>query len=147
MLSSDLPEFRGAFEAAVREQGIEREQTVEYDGLLPLHQIDDAILADFRYIGPFGVGFPEPQFLARDVPIRDCRKVGGNHLSLRLAAENGRFYPAIAFDAGGAPFRSGDRIDCLFLPQYNDFAGRRTLQLRVLRLWRSVSDAANVGLR
>lgn len=138
-----LLELREGFCAAVAQQEHEPSSEELYDGELSLDDVEPGLLQALRSVGPFGVEFPEPRFLLRGVQISHLKIVGGNHLSLGFEASNGRRVGGIAFGAGAAPVRPGSLIDVLAVPGFNDFAGRRSLQLRVSRLWAASSTATN----
>lgn len=134
-----LLELREGFASAIASQEHEQGPEAVYDGEVSLEAVEPALLDALRCVGPYGVDFPEPLFLLKDLQIAHLKIVGGNHLQLGFEASNGRRVGGIAFGAGKAPLRPGSRIDVLAVPGYNDFAGRRSIQLRVSRLWLSPS--------
>lgn len=132
-----LEALREGFCAAIDAQKRPASDTLYHDGALSLDTVNPHFLQALREVGPFGMDFPEPLFELRGVEVSRLKIVGGNHLSLGLQSPQGRPFPAIAFGAGQAPLRPGSRIDALAVPAFNDFAGRRQIQLRVSRLWPS----------
>ncbi len=100
------------------------------DAELPLRALDDGCFADLERIEPYGIGNPEPVFLARDVRVRDRKIVGETHLKL-LVEQDGRWLPAIGFGMSDVNVAAGDRLDVLFSPMLNEWNGNRTVELRL----------------
>jgi single-stranded-DNA-specific exonuclease len=88
---------------------------LEIDCNLPLRQLRGEEIRWLARIGPFGVGNPEPMFLARNVTVVDARIVGNGdkHLKLRLR-DGGATWNAIAFDMGDFAAEPGDRVDIVY---------------------------------
>ena len=95
--------------------GRELAPVLEIDCNLPLAQLRGDEIRWLARIGPFGIGNPEPVFLARNVIVADARVVGNGdkHLKLRLR-DGGVTWPAIAFDMGGFAASPGDRVDVVY---------------------------------
>ncbi|HSG50392.1 MAG TPA: single-stranded-DNA-specific exonuclease RecJ [Longimicrobiales bacterium] len=134
-----LPAFREAFNEVARE-GLTPEL------LRPRIRVDlevepgvlDLRLADLsRYLGPHGIGNPRPVLLARGlVPAGPPRVVGNGHLKVELERGGTRlaaigFGMAERFPPDSLPGRS---LDAVFHLTVNEYAGRRTPQLRLLDL-------------
>jgi len=103
-------------EEATRElAGRELAPVLAIDCNLPLRQLRGEEIRWLARIGPFGIGNPEPTFLARDVTVVDARVVGNGdkHLKLRLR-DGSATWPAIAFDMGDFSAAAGDRIDVVY---------------------------------
>lgn len=132
-----LSEFRHLFCEAVAEQGIDRRDELDYDGELCPSAVHATLLDELYRVGPFGVEFPEPCFLAREQRLLDTRIVGGQNLAFRLATGDGRRLRGIYFGSGGDRWWEGREVDCLFAPSYNDFRGRREVQLQIKEMWPS----------
>lgn len=88
-----------------------------------------------RHCGPFGMGNPQPVFVARRVAAHQCKAVGGGqHLKMLLGQGEARL-PAIGFrmaerlrglDFGSTP------IDVAFQLQQDEWNGRERLQARLV---------------
>lgn len=88
-----------------------------------------------RHCGPFGMGNPQPVFVARRVAAHQCKVVGGGqHLRMTLGQDAARL-PAIGFrmaerlrdlDFGNTP------IDVAFQLQQDEWNGRERLQARLV---------------
>lgn len=88
---------------------------LEIDCNLPLRHLRGDEIRWLGRIGPFGIGNPEPTFLARDVTVVDARVVGNGDQHLKLRVRDGRTtWPAIAFEMGGFAAAPGDRVDVVY---------------------------------
>jgi single-stranded-DNA-specific exonuclease len=88
---------------------------LEIDCNMPLRQLRGDELRWLHRIGPFGVGNPEPSFLARDVTVVDARVVGNGDRHLKLRLRDGKVtWPAIAFEMGDFAAAPGDRVDVVY---------------------------------
>ena len=103
---------------------------VNVDGELSLRSINDECFADLERLEPFGMGNPEPTFLARAVRVRERRIVGETHLKLFLEQE-GRCLPAIGFGMADLEVAAGDRLDVLYSPMVNEWNGSEYTELRL----------------
>ncbi len=105
---------------------------------LPLRQLRGEEIRWLGRIGPFGIGNPQPMFLARGVTVIDARTVGNGdrHLKLRLrdgASRGGASaatWPAIAFDMGACEAAPGDRVDIVYAVDLGS-PSTNTLEIRV----------------
>jgi single-stranded-DNA-specific exonuclease len=127
-----VEELAERFEAAVaaRTQPADFVPHVTVDGELPLRAIDANCFADLERIEPYGMGNPEPIFLARDARVRDCRIVGETHLKLILE-QDGRRLSAIGFGMADLTVAAGDRLDVLFSPMRSEWNGLDYTELRL----------------
>ncbi len=103
---------------------------IEIDCHLPLRQLRGEEIRWLARIGPFGVGNPQPTFLARDVLVVDTRFVGAGdkHRKLRLR-DGAATWGAIAFDCADVAIETGDRIDVVYTLDTGRSDG--TLEIRV----------------
>lgn len=117
MRNDRIDEVRAALitEAEQELAGRELAPVLEIDCNLPLRSLRGEEIRWLSRIGPFGVGNPEPMFLARGVTVVDSRTVGAGdrHLKLRLR-DGGATWGAIAFDLGGFAAEPGDRVDIVY---------------------------------
>ncbi|MDO8532925.1 MAG: single-stranded-DNA-specific exonuclease RecJ [Dehalococcoidia bacterium] len=88
---------------------------------------------DIQRMAPFGVGNPQPTFVARGARVAACRPVGngGKHLSMSLR-HNGAIWSGIAFGLGDISVRSGDCVDAAYTLLLDTWNGETTLKLKVL---------------
>jgi single-stranded-DNA-specific exonuclease len=107
------------------------------DGPLMPAAATPELVAEIERAGPYGAGAPGPRFAFPDMQVHFARRVGANHLKLRVSAGGGPQLDAIAFGAfegplgpgleahGGARFHLAGRLDI------NSWGGRQTVQLRL----------------
>jgi single-stranded-DNA-specific exonuclease len=111
---------------------------LHFDDELPLDQVTPELYQVLRRLEPFGVGNPEPVFVAKAVRmIAPPRVMKDKHIKLKLApAENqelrtgnSQWRRSIAFDAMGwrmaermqqTQLSPGDQLDIAFTLDYND---------------------------
>ncbi len=126
-------------EAARELAGRDLAPVLEIDCQLPLRSVRGEEIRALSRIGPFGIGNPQPMFLARDVTVADSRYVGAGEKHLRLKLRDGGVtWQAIAFDMGGISVEMGDRIDIVYTL---DARGDGTLEVRVEDLRLAASGA------
>ena len=120
--------FEAAVCAATGPQDFIPETTV--DAELAFAEITDSLLQDLERLEPYGQSNPEPVFLSRDVKVLSRRTVGEKHLKL-LLQQGERRLAAIGFRMVEAAIEDGARIDILYTPEYNDWNGCRSIELRL----------------
>ncbi|MCM0081626.1 single-stranded-DNA-specific exonuclease RecJ [Geomonas sp. Red32] len=101
-----------------------------YDAELSPAQVDEGLPAELERMKPFGMGNPEPSFLLKGAEVRECRVLKGGHLKLRIAGQ-GKSFDAIGFGLAEKEPGIGERIDLVFTAGFNDWNGKRSLQLTV----------------
>jgi single-stranded-DNA-specific exonuclease len=130
-------ELAERFEAAVasRTQPEDFVPQVTVDAELALRAVNAGCFADLERLEPFGMGNPEPIFLARGVRVRDRRIVGETHLKLYLE-QDGHRLPAIGFGMADFSVAPGDQLDVLFSPMRSEWDGNEYTELRLRDLRR-----------
>ena len=108
---------------------------VRVDLEVTLAEADATLCRLMRHCGPFGLGNPQPVFVARGVHAYQCRTVGdGQHIRMTLGYGDVRL-PAIGFrmagrlrdiDFGSTP------IDVAFQLQQDEWNGAERLQARLV---------------
>ena len=126
-----------AFDEAVARQGIALAAgDVEVvDARVPLRRIDAGLVAAMRGLGPYGVGFSPPRFVAEDVHVDSAKIVGGRHVAMRLA-QGGARLDSIAFGQGAHLPSPGETLSAVYIPFVDRFRGEDRLRLQVERFWR-----------
>lgn len=119
--------------------------TLEADFEIFFSQVDRDLLNQLEMLYPFGQGNPEPLMIYRDAQVLECREVGknGEHLKLKVGAEQVEF-ESIGF--GLAPktrVSIGDRVDLLFGLEMNSWNGADQLQLKIKDLKLHVEGSAS----
>ena len=137
-----LPENMDAFRQRLND--IAR-RWLKPDDLLPLLRLDAEValrdltldmLAELDQLKPTGQGNPPLQFSARQLACaRPVQRMGAEKQHAKLWVTDGATtHEAVWWGAGAAAMPEG-KFDLVFTPQVNEFAGRRTVQLKVLD-WR-----------
>ena len=129
--------FRQAFEEAVARRAGERggQPALLHDGPLALGYMDPPLLDALEQLGPYGPGFARPLFLLDGAWVTQVRVLKGQHL--RLTLRQGKVERrAIAFRQADTGIEAGEHVSALVTPEWNHYRGRRTVQLRVERIWR-----------
>ena len=86
---------QGAYDAApaeiisAGESDVTRPGDLEVDGELPLHALRDDHFQTVTGLEPYGIGFPEPAFLATRVRVVSARRSGLARANLRLRLQSG----------------------------------------------------------
>ena len=129
--------FRERFQQALAEQVDETDLVprVDIEMELPLAEVTDALTREIEQLAPFGSANPRPLFATCGARlIRPPRSVGtgGKHLSLWVTQE-GVGFRAIAFGRGdmAADLERAGVCSIAYVPHFNDYRGRRTLELEV----------------
>lgn len=106
------------------------------DGELTPDEITFGLANVIQEAGPWGQGFPEPQFDG-EFELVESRIVGEKHLKLQLRAQSqsggqGKIIDAIAFNFIGKTWSTKpERVHTVYRLGINEFRGRRQLQLTI----------------
>lgn len=102
-------------------------RTVYYDEEMEPAEVDEALVSQVEAFEPCGVGNPKPCFMVRDAVATDLRTMGKTQDHLSFMAGGVR---CIGFGYGsqlGA--LQGEPLAFLGRPEFNEFRGRRSVQL------------------
>jgi single-stranded-DNA-specific exonuclease len=133
--------LRSALDAYARERltPADFERVLDYDGELPLHEVTPAIYESVQRLEPFGMGNPEPVFVARGARVAYPPKIlKEKHVKMRLAIGAGKH--ARGIDALGwrmaeqvqqSSILAGDAVDVAFTLELNDHPEFGGLELRL----------------
>jgi single-stranded-DNA-specific exonuclease len=98
-------------------------------------ELTPALVDEIAQMEPFGHGNPEPILLTRALTILQKQRVGadGSHWKLIVRGEALPPTGCIAFGMGDYDerFAVGDEVNLVYTPQWNEFNGRREIQLQV----------------
>ena len=132
--AENLPAFREGFARAARELTPPEcfTPTLSIDADIGFGRIGGQLISEINALAPFGSGNAQPRFCTRGVRVLSTRLVGktGDHLKLYLEHEGCRF-DAIAFGFGPHAPVQGQVIDIAFRPEFNEYMGNVSVQLRV----------------
>ncbi len=132
----DLDNFRKSFSKAIAEQ-IEQGapgKVFSVDAEVPPSSWTPSMVQALLSLAPFGLGNPEPVFLARNLLLKSVRTVGREppyHLKA-TAVEDGRSWDVIGFRMGERVKEVSRHVDILYTPEFNTWDGQTSIQLRLL---------------
>ncbi|MEM6629172.1 MAG: single-stranded-DNA-specific exonuclease RecJ [Bacteroidota bacterium] len=133
LTEDQLRPFKAKFEEVVA-QSISEEQKVPIlyiDYELPFTEITGKLIRLLNRMAPFGPGNPTPVFLAKGVFVRHKRILKDLHLKLVLEQE-GILFEAIGFNmAHKEAILLDGAIDIAFQPYFNEWNGRKKVNLRL----------------
>ena len=132
----DFDKFKQAFDQELRRFITEEDLNgrIHSDGELTANEITFGLANDIQNAGPWGQGFPEPQFDG-EFELVDSRIVGEKHLKLQLRVDGqgkgqGKVIDAIAFNFTDEAWATRpERVHTVYRLDINEFRGRRQLQL------------------
>ncbi len=127
-----FPEFRETFGQWAHSK-LSQEQlqpVLRLDAMLALAEIDLELLRQHESLQPFGMGNPQPLFVARNVNLsEEPRILKEKHLSLALR-QNGREQRAVWFNSADQPLPAPP-WDVAFLLERNEFRNRVSPQIQI----------------
>jgi len=134
----DFDKFKQAFDQELRRFIAEEDLngSLFSDGELIATEITFGLANDIQKAGPWGQGFPEPQFDG-EFELVESRIVGEKHLKLQLRAQvngkgQGKVIDAIAFNFTDEAWTTRpERVYTVYRLNINEFRGRRQLQLMI----------------
>ncbi|MBN2205780.1 MAG: single-stranded-DNA-specific exonuclease RecJ [Candidatus Aminicenantes bacterium] len=130
-----LPEFKAALNAfaAARLSDEDLRPRIRIDDRLGLAEIDDAFLAQYRLLGPFGAGNPRPVFLSEAVEVSGPPQILKNKHLKFTARQDGAARKALAWGRSDwAPrLRPRGRVDLVYSLQFSEFLGEEETSLNV----------------
>ena len=105
--------------------------TLRIDAELSLNKIDEDLFNQIEKMAPFGQDNPKPQFLSREVEIRDIVRMGknGEHIKFRL---DGLWALSFNHKEKWQHLRIGDTVDVVYYIDMNEFNGKREVQLKIV---------------
>ena len=135
--AAQLPAFRQAFADAAQALCPEDCFTprLKVDAEVGFRDVGPKLLEQLDWLAPYGRGNPEPRLYTPGVVAREVRLVGADRSHVKLTLEHGgKALSAIAFGMADRAPAPGDRVDVAFRPEYNEWRGTLSVQLRVLDL-------------
>lgn len=136
LAEADYPRFAAAFDAVCREwlSPADLEQRLDTDGALSVIELALPTARALEQAGPWGNGFPEPQFEG-DFEVVGVRLMGGEqqHARYRLRIDGGEV-EAVDFGGGERVQPIGCRVRAVYQLGVNRWNGRESLQLLIRHL-------------
>lgn len=115
--------------------GRELALVLEIDAQLPLRQLRADEIRWLGRLGPYGIGNPQPVFLARGVSVGDVRWIGEGEKHRRMKLRDGMTtWPAVAFDMADCVINPGDVVDVVYTVELGaGFDGKAELRVEDMR--------------
>jgi len=112
---------------------------LQLDAELGLREITMGSLGELDQLKPMGQGNPAVHFVARNVTqARPLQRMGAEKQHVKLWITDGQAtHEAVWWGAGKEASLPVGRFDVAFVPQVNEYNGRRAVQLKILD-WRAV---------
>ena len=126
------PAFEAAFQAELARtlSGEDLQDVIYTDGALAEEELSLATAKRLREAGPWGQGFPAPQFQG-EFAVLEQRMVGERHLKMVLKPAGGsRRLDAIAFNSAPRPVTGGP-VRLVYRLDVNEYRGVENVQLVV----------------
>ena len=110
---------------------------LDIEAQLTIEQVDWDLWNTLERFAPFGIGNPEPKFLAKNIQIIDIQSLGATGKHMRLLGkhpESEKVQKFIAFfcSAWLEEFKVRDIVDIVFELGINEWNGRKELQLKIV---------------
>ena len=112
-------------------------QELEVDGAVATSGATVDLIEEIERAGPYGIGHPKPLVVLPEQTIISARRVGTNHISVRLRGSDGVGLKAIAFRAADTDLgqflqsRIGERAHVAGTLDIDDYRGGRNANLRI----------------
>lgn len=106
------------------------------DTRLPFGYISEELIEQLNLLAPFGKGNERPIFAERQVKLLHRQVLGVNRNVVRMMLESGnRRMEGIWFGEGDAFLEETENVECfsiVYVPEINEFRGKRSMQIRIL---------------
>ena len=131
-----FPSFQERFSSLVADERRDKAPStvLDVDAQVSLGQVDHRLLGELAHLQPFGIGNPEPTFMAVGLRVLEQRIVGDDHLKLIVRQTHSVPFDTIGFRMGswdGVKKLQDHPIDLAFVPERNRWRGLDRIQLRI----------------
>jgi single-stranded-DNA-specific exonuclease len=132
----NIADFQNAFESVIRRISQPEDSTpaLPIDSELDFDTISDALIDELESLMPFGIGNPEPLFMATNVSVVSSKIVGKNHRRMTLRQSltpNRPTFQAIQFNAESQVSTKQNFSRIVFKLRWNRWKNRKTVQLMI----------------
>ena len=132
----NFPRFQERFSSLVATERRDKgpSAVLDVDAQVALGQLNHRLLGELAHLQPFGVGNPEPTFMAVGLKVLEQRIVGDDHLKLVVRQNHSVPFDTIGFRMGsldGVKKLQDHPIDMAFVPERNRWKGLDRIQLRI----------------
>jgi len=106
-------------------------EVLEYDFDLEPEQISEGFMKWIEALGPYGQGFPIPQFRIRNLEISNILRLRGGHLKLSFGNQKQKLDALYFSPPANFELNRSDRVQVIVELQWNYYQGQRTVQLLI----------------
>lgn len=126
-----IKEFHDEFETHVRSEATPADlvDSISYDGLVDLRELDSSFFELYESLGPFGHGNTHPSFRLNGLEIVRTFPIKAGHTRGIMRDHSGETSDFIAFNMNIEP---RTKWDVIALPQMNEYYGERRRQLQII---------------
>lgn len=106
---------------------------INIDAVVALDEINSAFIEELSCLSPYGMGNPSPTFVSKGTSLESIHKVGQEGRHLKLTVRQGHSTKdVISWEMGclADAITSKSSVDLVFIPEFNEWQGRKTIQLR-----------------
>lgn len=133
---ADFPRFQERFSSLLTDLAFIKgpSSVLEVDAHVSLRQVNQKLLSELEQLYPFGIGNPEPTFMAQGLRVLEQRTVGDDHLKLIVRQHQSVPFDSIGFRMGsldGVKALQERPIDLAFVPERHRWKGLDRIQLRI----------------
>lgn len=134
--------FKNEFEQIAEQANLKQmQQIIPIDKEISLEDINIEFVEELKNLEPFGEGNKTPIFVYKGLKVNSIRSLSeGKHLKLTLKDE-GSVLDCIGFNMGRLveDYKIGDKVDIAGTLEINEFNGRRTVQINLKDIMKSIS--------
>lgn len=144
--AKDLKEFKNKIIKISNKalKDIDLTPRVGIEAELALARINDELVEQINSFSPFGQNNSRPNFVSEKVSIMDIMHMGaeGQHLKLRVKDESSEVFTALGFGQSKkwARLTVGDVIKLVYHLEFNEFNGKREVQLKIVDIKLKTND-------
>lgn len=121
--------FRKKLSECIKKLGNKTKKELKIDCKIDLSDVDDDLVNELNILAPFGIGNPEPVFLAESVDVISKRVFKNKHMGLKVKKGKVQF-DAIWFNLKEM-ISITDVIDIVFTPEFNNWNGKKSIRFNV----------------
>lgn len=121
---------------------------IHIDTMIAIEEVTSVLIEQMACLEPYGMGNPGPIFGSRRLKVTDIRTIGqdGRHIKLKINRKNTPT-DVLGWDMGelsGTLVRQ-NFVDLAFYPEFNDWQGTRSIQLRAHDVRTSEIEDRNIA--
>lgn len=108
------------------------DKEINIDLKIPIEKINKKLYTSLNVLAPYGMGNPEPVFLAEGLELAGFRKMGSSnsHLKIHLRSID-KIIEAVGFGMGDCELEGVEKIDAVFNLNINSWQGKESIQLKL----------------